>query len=45
MLEEICAKQGLGLPVFTLHTTDGRDVEGREVGLYLYKVRLQNKTP
>ena len=38
LLEEICAKEGLALPVYTLHTTPGTDQEGKEIGLYMYKV-------
>lgn len=40
VLEEFCLKEGLAQPVYTLHTTSGKDQEGREIGLFLYKVTM-----
>lgn len=40
ILEEFCLKEGLAPPIYTLHTTTGKDQEAREINLYLYKVML-----
>lgn len=42
ILEEICLKEGFGMPSFTLHTTNGNDQDGKEIGLYMYKVADNN---
>lgn len=31
-------KEGLSQPVYTLHTAVGTDQNGKEIGLYMYKV-------
>jgi hypothetical protein len=38
ILEDICSKENFGLPTYTLHTTTGVDSDGKELGLYTYKV-------
>lgn len=40
ILEEICLKDGIPLPIYTLHSTNGKDQEGREIGLFLYKIMI-----
>lgn len=41
-MEELCNKNGLGNPVYTLnYSTAGRDTDDNEVKLYLYKISIQ----
>jgi hypothetical protein len=40
MLEDICSKENFGLPAYTLHTTTGVDSDGKELGLYTYKISI-----
>ncbi|CAF0904721.1 unnamed protein product [Brachionus calyciflorus] len=42
LLEEICIKEGLNSPIYTLHTTPGTDQDGREIGLFMYKISISN---
>lgn len=40
ILEEVCLKGAIPPPIYTLHTTGGKDQEGREMALFLYKVMI-----
>jgi hypothetical protein len=41
ILEEMCLKEGIPQPIYTLHTTSGQ-CDGKEIGLFMYKVMLPN---
>jgi hypothetical protein len=38
ILEELCVKESISPPVYTLHTTSGFGPDGKEIGLFMYKV-------
>ena len=42
LLEEVCLKEGLPLPIYTLQTSTSKDQEGRDVTLFMCKVMVQN---
>ena len=38
ILEELCVKENISLPIYTLDTTSGYGPDGKEIGLFIYKV-------
>jgi len=40
ILEEYCLNKGISLPIYTLHTAVGHDIDGKETGLFMYRVSI-----
>lgn len=38
----MCIKEGIPTPTYTLHTTSGYEPDGKEIGLFMYKVMIPN---